>query len=76
MYPSIIISHNIGTETMIGKIILDGFEKYNPDPTDNLYDQGKYFVEDYLSYDYTYVGNKYFNLPTTEELLKEVDKIL
>jgi len=73
MYPSIIISHNIGTETMIGKLILEGFDKYNPDPTDDLYDQGKHFIEDYLTYDYSFLCNRYFNLPTTEDILKDLE---
>ena len=76
MYPSIIISHNIGTETMIGKLILDGFGKYNPDPTDTLYDQGKFFIEDYLTYDYTYLGNRYFNLPDTVSILKDLEGVI
>ena len=73
MYPSIIISHNIGTETMIGKVILEGFSQYNPDPTDILYDEGKMFIEDVLTYDYGFLGNRYFNLPTTEDLLSELE---
>ena len=74
MYPSILQSHNIDPETMIGKLILDGFEHLNSDPDDDLYDQGKMFIEDYLTRDYTYIGNTYFNLPTTEELITELDQ--
>lgn len=75
LYPSIIIAFNIGRETMIGKLILDGFSHMNPDPTDVLYDQGKTFMEALLSKDWPYIGATYFNLPTTEELLEELDTI-
>jgi hypothetical protein len=60
---------------MIGKVILDGFSKYNPDITDPLYDQGKAFIEDLLTYDYGFLGERYFNLPSTEDILKELDGV-
>lgn len=75
MYPSITIAHNINPETMIGKVCLDGFGHFNPNPTDELYDQGKMFIEDLLSKDYGHIGKRYFNLPDTEELLKELESI-
>lgn len=60
---------------MIGKVCLDGFGHFNPNPTDELYDQGKMFIEDLLSKDYGHIGKRYFNLPDTEELLKELESI-
>lgn len=74
MYPNITISHNIGTVPMIGKVILEGFEHLNRNPDNKFYDQGKMFIEDYLSKDYSFIGNTYFNLPTGEELLEEFSK--
>lgn len=71
-YPMITISHNINQETMIGKIVLSGFEHLNPDSTDILYDQGKAFIEDILTKDNSYIGNTYFNLPTTEEIINKL----
>ena len=73
-YPIITGSHNINQETMIGKIILDGYESLNPDPNDVLYDQGKMFIEALLSRDYSFIGNTYFNLPTTEDLLRDLEE--
>ena len=74
MYPAILQSHNIDPETMIGKLILEGFEHLNTDPNDELYDQGKMFVESLLTKDYSYIGNTYFNLPTTEELIDKLSR--
>lgn len=71
-YPMITISHNINQETMIGKIVVSGFEHLNPDTTDILYDQGKAFVEALLTKDYGFIGNTYFNLPTTEEIINNL----
>ena len=71
MYPNITITHNIGTVPMIGKIQLEGFGQYNTDPDNVFYDEGQVFLEDYLSKDYSFIGNRYFGLPTGEELIKE-----
>lgn len=71
MYPNITITHNIGTVPMIGKIKLEGFGQYNTDPDNVFYDEGQVFLEDYLSKDYSFIGNRYFGLPTGEELIKE-----
>ena len=71
MYPNITITHNIGTVPMIGKIKLEGFGQYNTDPDNVFYDEGQVFLEDYLSKDYSFIGNRYFGLPTGEDLIKE-----
>ena len=73
MYPSIIRAHNINRETMIGKIILTGCKHLNPDPNDEMYDQGRAFIESVLARDWIDCGKKYFNLGSTEELLKELE---
>ena len=75
-YPMITISHNINQETMIGKIVVSGFEFLNPDTTDVLYDQGKAFVETLLTKDYGFIGNTYFDLPTTENILNKIKRKL
>ena len=73
MYPYIIISHNIGHEAMIGKIIVDGFDFLDIAPAEKLYDGGKMFIEALLSKDWSYVGNTYFNLPKVNDVLKELE---
>ena len=60
---------------MIGKIILDGFEHLDIDPTEKLYDGGKMFIEALLSKDYNYIGNTYFNLPKAEEIINDLERI-
>ena len=74
MYPFAYIAHNMGQESMIGKLVLNGFDHLDPNPEDKLYDGGKMFVEAYLCGDYAFMGNTYFNLPTIEEILDGLDK--
>ena len=74
MYPFAYIAHNMGQESMIGKLILNGFDHLDPNPEDKLYDGGKMFMEAYLCGDYAFMGNTYFNLPTIEEILDGLDK--
>lgn len=74
MYPFAYIAHNTGHESMIGKLVLDGFNHLDKDPEDKLYDGGKMFIEALLTKDMTFVGNTYFNLPTGEEILEDIDK--
>ena len=74
MYPYVKIAHNIGHETMIGKIQFDS--KYNiqdvfPNATeedDGLRDNGKDFAEAILSRDYAYIGSRFLSLPSVEEI--------
>ena len=72
MYPFIYIAHNMGHESMIGKLLIEGFEDLNWDPTDNIYDAGKMFIEAVLSKDYSYIGKSYFGLPSGEELIEMI----
>lgn len=74
MYPYITCAHNIGHESLIGKIILDGFDHLDIDPTNKIYDGGKMFIEALLSKDYNFIGNTYFNLPKAEDIIKEIEK--
>lgn len=73
LYPSIIRSHNINRETMIGKLFVNGFGHLNPNPLDTLYDQGRAFMESYLAKDWTDFGRRYFNLGSTLDILKEIE---
>ena len=74
MYPSIQRAHNICPNSLIGKIIIDGFEHLNPNPSDNKFDAGRLFLEDYMTGDRTIFCHKFFNLPTTEELIEKFKK--
>ena len=57
---------------MIGKLQVDGFAHLNRDPSNTFYDQGKVFIEDLLTQDYSFIGNTYFGLPKGEDILKEI----
>lgn len=96
MYPHIIVSHNIERNTMIGKLIIPGFEidpydhffideeiydnSEDDDSDDELteepevlrkYDAGRDFVEGYLTGDILSFGNRWFNLPSYDTLLRD-----
>ena len=72
MYPHIIIAHNIGPESMIGKIVLDGFDHLDIKPEENMYESGKYFLEAIMSQDYEFIGKTYLNLPSVEDMYDEI----
>lgn len=75
LYPFTIISHNIGQLPLVGKVILkDKFYELNQDPDNKYYDASKELFEYLETKDYSITGNKWFGLPTTEELLKEFEK--
>lgn len=76
MYPSIQRAHNICPNSLIGKIIIEGFDHLNPNPSDKKFDAGRLFLEDYMTGDRTIFCNKFFNLPTTEELIEKFEKEL
>lgn len=71
MYPNIISTHNIGVNSLIGKVFVDGFEHLNPDKKNTKYDQGREFIDEYTCADRTKLCSRYFNLPTCEELIKK-----
>lgn len=66
MYPSIMDAYNEYSTTMIGKVILDAPDIINYDE-----DLGKELVEDIILDDVAYLGTKYLNLPSTEDILKQ-----
>jgi DNA polymerase elongation subunit (family B) len=79
MYPSIIITYNVGPNTLIGKLIIDKdiANVYNDilnKPFDETNDKGKEFIDNYLIRNYGMMGNKWFNLPTINDLITDFNK--
>ena len=75
LYPFTIISHNIGQLPLVGKIILkDKFLELNQDPNNRYYDASKELFEDLETKNYSITGKKWFGLPTTEEILEQLEK--
>lgn len=68
MYPNSICSFNIFAATMIGKLFIEDGEKLK------TYDEdaGKEFVEDMIAKNVIFLGTKWFDLPTYEDLTYEV----
>lgn len=75
LYPSIIISNNIGQNPLIGKLIIKKkFENLNQDLDNEFYDPAKELFEDWATQDYSKIGNRWFGLPETDELIKILEK--
>ena len=79
-YPWTTISYNISPATMLGKLLIDdqyyhGNVKsvYEDDPA-LKFECGKEFVENYITKDVTRLGMNWFNLPSIEEMVKELDE--
>ncbi len=76
MYPNILMSHNQAPHTMYGKCIIENRinnNHYNKFDLDNdLYDAGREFVDNIACKDIGALGKKWFNLPSLEELIKEI----
>ena len=75
LYPSIIISNNIGQNPLVGKVVLktDDWKHINQDPTNVYFDPAKDLFDDWCTKDYSHTGNKWFNLPKFEDVLKAVE---
>lgn len=72
MYPNSIVSFNIFTDTMIGKLFItggDALKTYDDDA-------GKEFVEDMVAGDNLFIGTKWFNLPDYCEISEEIEREL
>ena len=76
LYPSIIISHNIGQNPLVGKVILntDKWRHINQDPLNAYFDPAKDLFDDFMTRNYSKTGKKWFNLPTLSEILEELDE--
>ena len=76
LYPSIIISNNIGQNPLVGKVILNAekWKHINQDPTNIYFDPAKDLFDDILTKNYSKIGHKWFNLPTLSEILEELDE--
>lgn len=80
MYPSTIIGFNIAASTLIGKLVIEGM---NLDNVKQFYvlegkdivrfDAGREFIENYLCENTGIVGNVYFNLPTLEDMINDIE---
>lgn len=77
MYPYIIIVFNIAPNTMVGKLTIGGSieEAYNnaiDEKTGKKEDAGKDFIDNMLTGNVLNMGTKWFNLPKTEAIAKEL----
>lgn len=84
MYPNMIGAFNISRSSMIGKLIIDTgvddvyriFQNASDEfdlleRAGNTNDKGHAFMEEYLTNHFTTLGKRWFNLPGTEELIKD-----
>ena len=67
MYPNSICAFNIFATSMIGKLYIENGENY----TRYDKDPGKEFCEDMISQNILWLGEKWFGLPSLEELILE-----
>lgn len=80
MYPWSIISFNISPHTMLGKLFVDKSyykgEIRDGDVEDESlkFEPGKEFVENMLADDLIKMGQNWFNLPSVEEMLADIDE--
>ena len=77
LYPSIIITFNIGPNCLVGKLIIKDkkiADRYNfKEIAEGKYDAGKDFMEAILSENVLMTGVRWFNLPNTETLINEFE---
>lgn len=81
MYPWTIISFNISAKTLIGKLLIDN--KYYHGNAKDIYEEdpslkfeaGKEFIENYITKDLVRLGVNWFNLPSMEEMINELDEL-
>lgn len=76
MYPNVICSFNIFTSTQYGRIIIPEpvYESENPLKQGN-YDRGGEFIDNYHTNDLIQTGSRWFNLPTVENMIYDLEKI-
>lgn len=72
MYPNSICAFNIFAETMIGKLFVEGGD----DLKNYDEDAGKEFIEDIITENHLFTGNKWFKLPNFDSLNEIITKEL
>lgn len=68
MYPNSIVAFNIFATSLIGKVYI--FHVDLPDPYDE--DLGKEYIEDLIAGDLSFIGTKWHNLSTYDELSNRI----
>lgn len=81
MYPSVTIGFNVSAPTLIGKLVIENMTLKNVKQFYELtgkdidrFDAGREFIENYLCENAGMVGNVYFNLPTLEDMINDIEK--
>ena len=75
LYPSCIDQYNISLNTMIGKMIMDGKLYDNENKfNNNKFDRSLWFTEDLISQDVLDFCQRYFDLPSYEDMYHLLDK--
>lgn len=70
MYPSSMEAYNIFANCLIGKVILSEEDMQGRLNYDE--DAGKELIEDFIHDDVVYIGHKYLDLPSAEDILNEL----
>jgi DNA polymerase elongation subunit (family B) len=78
LYPSIILACNIDVGTQMGKLLFDTYDHVAADgtrftmETEESKERAASFCDSMASRDMAAIGNKYFGLPSVEDMVKEV----
>jgi DNA polymerase elongation subunit (family B) len=75
MYPNIICSFNIFTSTQYGRLLIPDkvYDGENPLKQGN-YDRGGEFMDNYHTHDFIQTGTRWFNLPSIENMIYDIEK--
>ena len=77
LYPSIIIAFNIGKAPLVFKVFMKKkYKELNEDISNTRYDPAKEMFEDLTTDNYNYAGKKWFNLPTTMDMMKDLEEFM
>jgi DNA polymerase elongation subunit (family B) len=86
LYPSIIMAYNLDNTTQVGKFFLNddhikdnlvskhGYDFSTQEDINNE-DLGPTFIDSLQSFDVSRIGEKYMDLPSTEDLVAKIEKI-
>ena len=62
---------------LVGKVVLkDKWAHLNGGPTNERYDAAKEFFEDITTKNYSKMGNRWFNLPETSDIIKRMESVM